>query len=668
MPALNPSMAPSASTALLTGARVKSGAASWTNTPEEEDEQGFYEVSRLKQQYLDYLGIKVQEYEEQKQARHYYHGAQWTPEEIKILRQRRQPIVTFNRVSRKVDSIVSLAQRLRQEPKAYPRTPQGDGGAEIATQGIRTVLDGNQWRNLDFMSCRQAAVDGVGGIELKLVDGDHDDPDVAMDIVFGDDFFYDPRSYKPDFSDARYMGIAKWLDVEAAVELFPDFEDTLRDLVDWGFDLTTHSDREFRWINTHEKRLRLVEHWYRHNNKWFWAFYIGDVLLDEGVSPFRDERNKPMCRFIMFSAAVDHDGDRYGFVRNLKGPQDEVNQRRSKALHISNVTRVTIGKGAVDDIETFRRESVRPDGVREINPGFFDQVKDEDKQADLKAQLDLMQDARQEIDSFANINPALMAQSDTPDDHSGVAINLLQKAGIAEIGSFLLAYRDWKIRVYRAIWNIITREWKSERWIRVTDDQGLTSFLQINGTGVDQYGLPIVINNIGQLDVDVILDEGPDEINMMHDSLMTLNALGPQFAQQFPEIVLELSPIQGSVKRQMLDKIKAAKAQPPPPDPKLQQEMQIAQMKGQQQAQAGQQQQAIAQVRGQAEVAKAQQDQQQSQVEAGIEQERARAEMVKLHMEAVYREREHGYKMAELAAQARHRNAQRSDQRKKAAA
>jgi hypothetical protein len=33
------------------------------------------------------------------------------------------------------------------------------------------------------------------------------------------------------------------------------------------------------------------------------------------------------------SAAVDQDGDRYGFVRNLKSANDEINQRRSKALH-----------------------------------------------------------------------------------------------------------------------------------------------------------------------------------------------------------------------------------------------------------------------------------------------------------------------------------------------
>ena len=245
------------------------------------DEDGYYPVSRLRQQYIDYLSAKILEYEEQRQMRHYYHGAQWTAEQIEILRKRRQPVITFNRMARKVDSIVGLVQRVRQDPKAFPKTPKSASGAEIATQCVRSVLQGNRWKFIDPYCVGQAAIEGISGVEFKLVRGDHDDPDVAMDFVFGDDFFYDPRSFKPDFSDARFMGIAKWLDVEAAIELFPDREEELRTLmVETGFDLTTHSDREYKWIYVNEKRLRLVEHWYRYRSRWFWCFYCSMIRLD----------------------------------------------------------------------------------------------------------------------------------------------------------------------------------------------------------------------------------------------------------------------------------------------------------------------------------------------------------------------------------------------------
>ena len=524
--------------------------------------EGFWPVSRLRQAYIDYLSAKQLEYSEQQQSRHYYHASQWTPEEIRVLRNRRQPVITFNRTARKIDQIVGLVQRMRQDPKAFPRNPRNADGAEIATQCVRSVLDGSDWEFLDPYCAGQAAIEGIGGVELKLVDGDHEDPDLAIDFIFGDDFFYDPRSYKPDFTDARYMGIAKWLDVEAAVELFPDKENELRTLmVETGFDLTTHADREFKWIYTNEKRLRLVEIWYRFRGKWYWAFFCSMILLAQGESPFVDQRGQGMNRFIMFSAFVDHDGDRYGFSRNLKGPQDELNQRRSKALFMSNVTRLIGHKGAVDNVETARREYARPDGYVEVNPGF-EPPQPADKANDLAQQLALMQDARQEIETYANIQPDLLAR-DIPGDHSGVAINMLQRAGISELGSYLRNYKSWKKRVYRAIWNIVQRTWIAERFIRVTANDGLSQFLQINQSiqPSNEYGQPIIVNALGNLDVEITMDESPDEANILQDAYDVLKGYPPGVIP--PAVLVELSPLQSSVKQRILAMLNQ------PPDPAM---------------------------------------------------------------------------------------------------
>jgi len=527
---------------------------SWsTNAPDDfdfsGDQDGFWPVSRLRQCYIDYLTAKQLEYEEQRGARHLYHGAQWTAEEIKALRARRQPIVTYNRIGRKIDQIVGLVQRLRQDPKAFPRNPQNADGAEIATLCIQSVLDAGDWEFADPYCAAQAGIEGIGGLEFKLIEGDHDDPDVGFDFVFGDDFFYDPRSFRPDFSDGRYHGIAKWLDVEAAVELFPDKETELRTLmVETGFDLTTHADREYKWIYVNEKRLRLVECWYRFKGKWMWAFFCSNLLLDQGESPFLDERNKPMSRFEMFSAYVDHDGDRYGFVRNMKGPQDELNQRRSKALFITNSTRLIGQKGSVDDVEKARREYARPDGYVEYNPGF-DPPKPDAKDSDLAAQLSMAQSAGDEIDRFANITPDIVTR-DVPGDHSGVAINMLQKAGIAELGPYLRNYKAWKKRCYRKIWNIVRRTWTAERFLRVTDNQGMQQFIQVNGIELGQDGLPTFVNAIGNLDVEISIDEGPDEANILQDAYDVLKGYPPGMVPA--PVLIELSPISSSVKKRVL--------------------------------------------------------------------------------------------------------------------
>ena len=587
-------------------------------------DDGYLPVSRLRQQYLDYIGAKVPEFEEQRQARHYYHGAQWDANEVKKLRERKQPIGTFNLINRKIDAITGLCLRLRQDPKAYPAHPKDADAAEVATQSVRTVLEENHWYFLDSACCAQGAIEGIAGVGLKLVQGDQGDPDVALEQVYGEDFFYDPRSVEPDFSDARWRGIAKWLDIETAIEMFPDKETELRSLlVETGFDLTTHADREIKWVYVNEERVRLVEHWYRHKGEVFWSFYVSAIVLDQGESPFKDEKGKPVDRFEMFSAGVDHELDRYGFIRTFKSWQDEYNHRHSKALHISNVTRLTVQKGSVDDVERTRLEAARPDGVVEYNPGFEPPVP-ADKTGDLAAQWQLMQEAAQGINSFANINPAMMAQDDTKDRHSGVAINLLQKAGIAELGTFLRNYRAWKIRVYRLIWNTVQEHWKSERWLRVTDNDGVKQFLSVNKLGLDQYGQPIITNVLGSLDVDIILDEGPDVANLMQDAYEMV-ADDPTVPWN---IKLELMPMPASIKKTIQEKMQQA-AQQQGQDPKVQAE----QIKAQAAAASSQSEIQRAQVQAQAEIYNAQQDAQARQQDAALQREREAAEREKMAAE-----------------------------------
>src|SRR5690242_10125140 len=94
-----------------------SGPSSGDDSPEQ-----YWELGRCKKAYLDYLFNKTQEIEEQKNARRYYHGSHWTEKQIKALNDRKQPVVTFNRIGRKIDGVVGLIERLRQDPKAYART------------------------------------------------------------------------------------------------------------------------------------------------------------------------------------------------------------------------------------------------------------------------------------------------------------------------------------------------------------------------------------------------------------------------------------------------------------------------------------------------------------------------------------------------------------------
>ena len=517
---------------------------------------------QLKKQYLSYLDMKNDEIKEQQDARRYYHGAQWTDKQIKAFNKRRQPVVTYNRIGRKINAVVGLLEKQRTDPKGFPRTPKHEEGAEIATAVLRYVCDEQEWPAKSPIAGLNGAVDGIGGIELLLEQGDKGDVEVGLEDVDPSSFFYDPRSLKMDFSDARYMGVAKWADIEAAIELAPHLESQIRASVESGSELTTNPDHEQKWFSTTDdgKKIRIVDHWYMKGGKWFWCLYTGSLKLAWGESPFVDEKGKTFCKYIMYSANVDHDGDRYGFVRNMKSSQDEINQRRSKGLHILNSRRMIIEKGAGMDVEKVRAEAARPDGVIEHAPGTkAPEFDDNGKGQELTGQLKFLEDAKAEIENYG-FNPALIGSG--VQDMSGRAIQLQQQAGIAELGPYLLAFKGWKLRVYRAIWNAVQHHWTGERWVRVTDDEKVAHHFKINELVVDPAtGIPTIMNALGSLDVDIIIDEGPDTINMQADAYDTLSIMAQKGQQVPPEVIIELSPLAGSQKKKITTMLQQAQQQ-----------------------------------------------------------------------------------------------------------
>ena len=121
------------------------------------------------------------------------------------------------------------------------------------------------------------------------------------------------------------------------------------------------------------------------------------------------------------SYEIDQDGDRYSAFRDLKSPQDEVNQRRSKALHLSNSRRVIADDGAVDDVELARREYARADGWVVKNPGKEIITEDAVQGAALQGNLEMLAEAKTEIDTYGP-NPGLIGTEVDPS--SGRAIQL----------------------------------------------------------------------------------------------------------------------------------------------------------------------------------------------------------------------------------------------------
>lgn len=515
--------------------------------PAQDAIQDPFGLDKLKKQFLDYQTLKDEEIAEQRQARRYYHGAQWTAAEIRELRRRGQPPSTKNVIAKTINKMVGVVERARQDPKAYPRHPKNDEGASVASATLNYVLDEASWEQISTESTRNAGIDGIAGIELTLIPGDKGDPEIGINIVDGDTFFYDPRSVRNDFSDAGFMGVAKWVDIDTAQAMFPEFEDQLESMMTSMPEITTLSDREFKWANSTSRTLVLVYHCYRSKGDWYWCFYVADVKLLGAKSWLIDEKGKTKPNLIMWSSEVDHEGDRYGPIRNLRSLQDEINQRTSKMLFMSNSRRIISDKGAVDDVERSRVEFARADGWIEKNPGK--ELKRDDQSFDFGGHAKLLEEAKAEVASYLP-DAATLSQGG---GKSGRSIALLQQQALASLGYFIISRRNWRLRVYRATWNLIQRYWTADRWIRVTDDNAVAQFVQLNGLTLDQFGRPALVNHLGSLDVDIKLDEGPDMVTVYADAYEALKGV-PGVP---PDIIIELIPgLQTDVRQRILQRLR----------------------------------------------------------------------------------------------------------------
>ena len=268
------------------------GRAPSTDDPRaQEDAQGFWPLDKCVKAYTTYLDSKSLEIEEQQTARRYRHGAQWTSDQIKTFNDRKQPVVTYNKIGQKIDGIVGTVERLKQDPKAFPRSPAHQAGADLATAVLRYLLDNNNWNAVSPVATEAAAVDGLAGIELDLrpvpatrsnthgvPPPQQPDYDVFFQPVDNDGFFYDPRSFKHDFADARYLGMGKFVDEEQLVEMLPGMEEDIKAACDANTELMSNSDRDNRWFATNGdfKQIRLVDIWYRSRGGWKWALFTGE--------------------------------------------------------------------------------------------------------------------------------------------------------------------------------------------------------------------------------------------------------------------------------------------------------------------------------------------------------------------------------------------------------
>lgn len=519
---------------------------------------------------------------ESEQARDYYDGKQLTAEERKILRKRKQPEVVINRIKRKIDFLRGLERQSRTDPVAYPRTVVHEEECEAATDALRYVAQDQLFDMKRSAVWDNMLVEGMGGVEVGVSRG-RDGIDVKITRLPWDRCFADPHSSEPDYSDARYLGYVTWMDVSEAKARFKGKEAlidaTMNHPVSSQSDTYDDKPRWALWGDDKRKRIRIVTQCYRVGGVWMsCVMTLAGFLQEPAPSAFLDEDGQPECPLIFQSAYVDRDNDRYGVVRDMISPQDEVNKRRSKALHLLTMRQSRVSPGAQQTPETIRGELAKPDGIVVGEKDDFDILPNNDQVA---GHFQLMQEAKSEIDM---LGPNATLQGKASQDSSGRAILALQQGGMVELAPLMDQLHQFNIRVFRQVWNRIRQFWTTERWVRVTDDEKGVSFVGLNTTQgalalrkiaaammegkidrqtAQQYAMQVQMdpsmqqpaNQVAQLDIDIEIEETTETPTVQMEQFEQLTKLAATGLVPIPpEIILQASSLRD--KNKLLDMLK----------------------------------------------------------------------------------------------------------------
>lgn len=525
-------------------------------------------------------------------ARDYYDGHQWTTAEVKALQARKQPVITINRIQRKVDAMLGIEQRGRTDPRAMPRTPNDEQAADIATKALVFVEETTSFDQKRTSAFENMIIEGYGGVEI-IVEQKSGRAEIAVNRLRWEEIFFDPHSREKDFSDASFLGVQKWMNLDAALEQFgelwvsrqpegTDPEDALQALEEMLLAAmpagvgVTYEDRprdetQFQWVDKRQRRVRLAQMYYRRMGVWYFAIVTGGGAIINEPSAYLDEDGKPSCPMILMTAYVDRENRRYGLVRTLMDIQDEINKRRSKVLHQLNSRQTWGVKGAVD-VAKMKIEKASPDGHVEVEPEYIDLMGGRMPFGDLAitdqvaGQFSLLQESKSEIDMLGP-NASLLGQ--LTGAQSGRAIMAQQQAGFAELAPIYDSLRDWTMRCYRQMWMRIRQFWTDERYIRVTDEVEAPQFIAVNHVvGMQQMMdpatgqimmQPVVENSLAQLDVDIVIEDAPDMVSLRQEQFEQLTQMAQAGIQIPPEMVIEASSLRD--KRKVLDAMKGAQEQ-----------------------------------------------------------------------------------------------------------
>lgn len=534
----------------------------------------------------------------------FYDGLQYTEEEFQELLDRGQPPTVYNEVKPTTDWMIGTERRTRIDYRVLPRRKEASRDAEIKTEYLKYLDNVNKQAMARSKAFARAIKAGLGWIEVG-VRGDPTDEPVFYRAQSWRQMLYDTQSVELDLSDARYVFRWKDVDTDVAQAYFPDRADVVRTAQRDGTGVVEHDEDDIWYLGarvtagdadypgpsqhsayiqsyfgeSRRDRVRIYECWYREPTrvkKMLGGIYDGEVYLPDsehdvdlkagvastydkvemrvrclvycdggvlwdGPSPYRHNRF-PFVPVWCYRRARDNAP--YGVIRNVRGPQEALNKRMSKALWILSTNQIELEEGAVEDIEELREEAARPDGILVTNPGRK-LIRHRDT-ALAEEHIMLAQQDQQMIRAVGGVTAENLGRETNA--NSGKAILARQDQGSVVTTE---PFDNLRLAVQLAgeiELSLIEQYTTSEKVVRITGERGHLRFVTVNGRDEETGELSDITAQ--QADFIIAEQDYRDSLRIaMFESLFDivgrLAQMSPDVAFKMLDLVFDMADIPG---------------------------------------------------------------------------------------------------------------------------
>ena len=272
------------------------------------------------------------------------------------------------------------------------------------------------------------------------------------------------------------------------------------------------------------------------------AIIVGPNVLQDKWAIYRHNR---WTLIPFWGFRTDKRKEPYGLIRERRDPQDEINKRASKTMHILNTNQVIADPDATDDWDEMREQIAAPDGIMTPKKeSRFEIITN----AELAAgQIQMLLEAKEEINFGI---PLELMGHETSKGQSGKAIGLRQSQGNTILAPLFDSYRRSRLHIGELLWSCIQQFYTTPKVIRVIDREAPEGFkfVTINEkTTLDEKSY--IRNDISRAKVDIEIDEQAFHATIreaiMEQMMDLAGKLPPEISLALLDLVIAYSDVPG---------------------------------------------------------------------------------------------------------------------------